>query len=84
MLDGRPRVLQCCTYLYLEGNATLVQLADVVQRVIAKAVEIVQLALINRVALVDIEQLTDNGCYLIHIIGIEGNNAQTYQVGNVA
>ena len=94
MLDGGPYVLQGRAHLKLEAefiefrhigvvNDRLWQTADVVQRVIAEAVELVELAFVNGLLPVDVEGSFDNGCHLVNIVCIEGDDSQAEDVGDV-
>ena len=94
MLDGRPYVLKGGTHLYLEAyriefrclgiiDNGLRQFADVMQRVVAEAVHLVQFTLVNRLLPVDVESALHDGSHLIHIIRIEGDDSQPYDVSNV-
>ena len=53
------------------------------QRVIAEAVQLVQLALIHTLLPVDIEHAFRDDRHLVHLVGVESNDAQTYQVGYI-
>ena len=52
------------------------------QRIVTKNIQLV-LALVNAFFPVDIEDALGNGCNLVNLIGIEGDNAQTNQVGDI-
>ena len=87
VLDSRPHMLQGCTHLNLEGHArkraVVLQVADVVQRVVAEARQLVSLALVDRVRPVHLEVLLHNGRHLVHVVRIERNDADTHQVGDI-
>ena len=53
------------------------------QGVIAETVQLMELPLIHRLLPVDVEGTLHNGRHLIHIIRVEGDDAQSQNVGNV-
>ena len=95
VLDGGPYVLKGRAHLDLEsvlielGHQMVVDKAlryatDIVEGVVAEAGEIMELALVDGLFPVDIEDVLHDGGYLVDIIGIEGNDAQAENVGDIA
>ena len=93
MLDGGPYVLKRGAHLYLKAYGVelwhlgivddgLRQLADVMQGVIAEAVHLVQLALVYRLFPVDVEGAFYDGGHFVDVVGIEGDDAQAYDIGD--
>ena len=89
-----PGVLQHGPHLHLE--AYLVQLrmlgneirrlgdaADIMKRQVAEAVGLVRLALVHRIGPVDGEEALQHGRHLVHVVNVEGDDAQAHQVGYV-
>ena len=87
-------MLQGCSHLEFEGylvefrmlgveiqrarNAT-----DVVEGVVAEAVKLVHLTLIDGVRPVDVEVFLSHGGYAVHILIIVGNDAHAEDIGDV-
>ena len=87
-------MLQCRSHLQLERQVieswmfgVEVQLAghaaNVVQRVIAEAIELVHLPLVNGIGPVNVEQRLDNGRDAVDVLIIKGDDTGTKDVGDV-
>ena len=57
--------------------------ADVMQRVVAKAVELMESPFVHGVVPIDLKELLGDGGYTVHIVGIESDDAGTEDVGDV-
>ena len=53
------------------------------QRIVAEAGQLVLLPFVNGVMPVNVEEILDNGGHLVHIVGIEGDDAHSHEVGDV-
>ena len=91
MLDGGPHVLQGSAHLQFETDGvefghcgvidyTLGQTTNIVERVVAETVKLMELSFIHRLFPIDIEGALGNGRHLIHIIGVEGDDADTHEI----
>ena len=94
MVHIRPGVLEDGAHLHLETNLVYLRegrvavqvlgdTANTMQRKIAEAVYLVQLALIYRILPVDVEIPLEQRRYFIYIVDIESNHAQAHDVGYV-
>ena len=83
MLDGGPDMLQSGAHLQFKAGASALQTADIVQRVIAEGVQPVQFALIDALLPVDVEDALGDDRHLIDLVGVEGDDAQSHEVGDV-
>ena len=57
--------------------------ADVMERVIAKAVEMMESPFVHGVVPIDLKELLGDGGYTIHVVGIESDDAGSEDVGDV-
>ena len=87
MLQGRP-------HLYLEARLVdfgtvgvavqaLWDAADVVQGVVAEAVQVVNLALVGRVGPVYVKHVAHKRGHAVHVVAEEGDDARPHEVGDV-
>lgn len=53
------------------------------QGVVAEAVQLVQLPLVHTLFPVNVEDALGNGCHLIDLIAVEGDDAQANEIGNI-
>ena len=56
------------------------QTADVVERIVAEAVELVKFSFIHRFLPIDVEGTLGNGRHLVHVVGVEGDDADTHEI----
>ena len=78
-----PGVLQDGTHLDLEAVREVRHRADVVQGEVAEAVDFVDLALVDGVVPVHFEEALHGGSDLVHVVDVEGDDAQADDVGDV-
>ena len=94
VLDGGPYVLKGRTHLELETvliefwhlavvDEVLGDATDIVKGVVAKAGEIMELALVDGLFPVDVEDMLHDGSHLVDIIGVEGDDAHTEDIGDI-
>ena len=77
-------MLQGGAELQLETVVIARQTADIMQRVVAETVQLVEFALVHRVCPVNLEELLRYRCDTVHIVGVEGDDARPEDVSDVA
>ena len=83
MIDGRPCVLKGRAQLQFKTIVVSGQTADIMQRVIAETVQLMQLAFIHGVHPVYLKELLCHGGNTVHIVGIERDNTRSQDIGDV-
>ena len=80
MVDRRPGMLEGSTELQLETQGIARQFADIMQRVIAEAVQLMQFAFVNRVIPVYLKELLRHRRNTIDVIGIESDDTRAKDI----
>ena len=77
-------MLKRCTELQLETVRIIRQTADIMQRVIAETVELMQFALIHGVIPIDLKELLRHRRNTVHIIRIKSDDTRTEDIRDIA
>ena len=83
MVDRCPSVLQRGAQLQFKPEVISRQAADIMEGVVAEAVQLVQHPFVHGVIPIDLEQLFYHRRDAVHIVGVEGDDTSTDKVGDV-